>query len=73
MCSTGHAHDGAFGFLVDTLEIRALNDAFFGSLDAKVFAGLSKAMAALADGSAQVARRLHDLKTTAQTARRAVA
>lgn len=44
-------------------EIRALNDAFFGSLDAKVFAGLSKAMAALADGSAQVARRLHDLKT----------
>ncbi len=54
-------------------EIRALNDVFFGSLEAKAFAGLSQAMATLVDSSAQVARRLHDLKTTAQTARRAIA
>ena len=52
-------------------EIRAINDLFFGALDAKAFAGLSEAMARWSESSAQVARRLHDLKTTAPTARRA--
>ena len=51
-------------------EIRAINDLFFGALDAKAFAALSAAAAALVESSAQ-GTRLHAL-ATALTARRAM-
>jgi DNA-binding MarR family transcriptional regulator len=43
-------------------EIRAVNDLFFGALDAKAFAALSGVAGALVESSGKAMRHLHDVK-----------
>jgi DNA-binding MarR family transcriptional regulator len=50
-------------------EIRAVNDLFFGALDAAAFAALSAAASALIDSSSKAVRHIASTKETSQSLR----